>query len=47
MQTHTKRLMRQSAAVLAGLAVAGVALGWRAAAPPARRPERRIPRAAR
>jgi hypothetical protein len=33
MQTHTKRLMRQSAALLAGFAVAGVALGWRAASP--------------
>jgi hypothetical protein len=31
MQTHTKRLPRRSAALLAGFAAAGVALGWRAA----------------
>jgi hypothetical protein len=33
MQAHTKRLTAQLAALLGGLAVAGLALGWRAASP--------------
>ncbi len=33
MQAHTKRLVTQSAALFVGLAVAGLALGWRAASP--------------